>query len=371
MNNFLPERIYKRLKDSPAYQAIDAKVNSVKYARLDIAWFVIEDDVVKGMLAAELNDLERQIAHMDGDMALMFHAMHTHNADELKRLLSTAKDKELRLMIYQELYSFMEDDFEVWMKKFLDEFDFDPNLSAKMFLEWFQFYMYFYRKNLKWDTAMAADFFLAVEKAKAKVSPFVSPDILNHMTVRQYAEFTGDIVRLAPSPDKALEQIRSVELRLPYFQYEAVSYHIMDLMDRLFDIYFWARDFESCFRVALNLNTYMNYGLANKEQLLRGINFYDFNYALPLLMLIYKWRKIYEVVPNLGLGFENLTVMEKKATKDDVSTIDLLKEKYGVQVFREDVHRANEEKMRRQVKTIVQGNIEALRAFNLYLGVTK
>ncbi|MDR3563335.1 MAG: hypothetical protein P4N59_18140 [Negativicutes bacterium] len=366
MNNFLPERIYERVRDWPGYLELDDFINRAKETE-DIVEFALADGVLVETHPEKLGELEAIIAAACPEYLLQYRVMHMESAAELKAALAEATDAETRLMIYQELYSLQEADYEDWIGCFLAEYREASGgpLSAKLHLEYLLFSGYRYRRGLVASPTAVADFLTFLDAVIAPIQGKVPADTLAQMRLHQLSLFLADLCRVEQEAAKAAALIKPYTLKPPPFDRRRYSYHVMEFCDRLFEIHFAARDFAAARRVATYLVAYINRGLADKKQLIAGLNFYDFNYALPFLALLAKYRQLGEAVPALGVDFANLTDREEAF----IAAPDLaaLATESGIEIFRAAAVADDLARRTAAVRQHLEGNHDTYAAFNMWL----
>jgi hypothetical protein len=372
MNNYLPERIYNRVKDIPDYQTIDNHINALKDCD-NIVDFLISDEVIRTTCAEDWVKTGQIIEkYCPPSHYLQFKMMTMHGEQELLDALESTEDIETKLMAYQELYSLMQKPaFEQYMQEYLILYHTaiaeGVELSMKMHLEYFLFECYFYRKNMTVEVDMLGKFILFMDGLKAKIQDKCTLDTLNHLYVRQLAAFLGSAANLAGNDYLVVECLNQNILYIPQFKYDQYSYHVMELNDKMFDLYFSVRDFESARQIIQQNVSYINYALLNKKQLIKALNFYYYNYSKHFLGLVAKYRKIAELVPHLKLEFLNLDEKELAFTNYNINIIDAACQENEITFFRNDVIRDVAEKINNNVVSSVEGNAETYKIFNLWL----
>lgn len=353
MNNFLPERIYQKVKELPEYQAIDTIINLEKDKCEDIVDFILSDMELSEKLTDEKNTLEKIIRETCPEYLLQYQMMHMETEAEL--LAAQPQDFETRLTQYQELFSLMKPNFEYWIEMYLMTYNPDVKMSAKMHLEYLLFSGHMYRKRMRPTDTMIEDYVSFIDKIVDEIKDKCPYDTLMQMRLRQIAAFINDMARVMKNDIKVASMLSQTKIDLPYFDKEDFSYHTIEILDRLYDINFSARNFELAYKYAKDLEAYVNYGLQNKSKLISGLNFYDFNYATPFLTMVYKYRRISEEVPALDIQFVNLT--DKELTFFDQEY------KY----FRHATTNKFVNGFRGRMDKIVNGNKETYQVFNTWI----
>ena len=375
MNNFLPERIYNKVKDIADYQVIDKLINDNKTACVDIVSFLMSDDILSEKFAdakSKLSMIIRQNCPID--YYLQYQVMFINDEQSLLNTLSLTSDVETKLMIYQELYSFMNKlTFEQYMQEYIILYEANSNiyLSSKMHIEYFLFKCFFYRRNVIINSNMVQDFIEFMNTLIDQIKSECDLDTLNHLFVRQLAEFFADAANIAKNDNIIVDYIKQYPLTIPNFEYKNYSYHVMQLEDKLFDLYFSVRDFDNAYKTIQRLIVYMNNALLDKKQLIQGLNFYDYNVSLQLLALITKYKQIGKMLPALNIQFNNLTVQEDIVTNDSVNIIDEVSTQNNMIFFRSEILINIAQNLCTNIISIVQGNNQTYQIFNIWINSNK
>lgn len=133
------------------------------------------------------------------------------------------------------------------------------------------------------------------------------------------------------------------------FQYQTISYAIMDIYDKCYDVLFGVRDLTQAMYLMEHLFKYVDYAMRDKEKFFRGLEYYDKINQYGTLCIIRKMLRISTFLPGLGFKLKNLS------EKDEAF---IMQQKYDLDRFPSETVQLIFSRHLKKSDDLISGNIQ-------------
>ena len=314
MINYVPERIYKIIKDDPDYKSVVGAISTKKQSCASLKEWVLSDaDSFYGDKAAEyrktLEDvinklcpqylLQYQVNNGDytADKLLEFYNSKKYDAEYNFFFLSNIINQSYENGLYPKYLEILVADYEA-----LDEAT-RKSLSNYVHLKYMYAKIYVLTVNLNiWYDKFAVDMFNNAYVIYQNAVKYTNDtDTANNYFLESMSDSAQQLAMRGVSNDNLLTYIGYIieTAQSMKFQYENYSFAYAKLLDMKNMLYLYERRYTDFVSGMIILTRYLSTALDNKYKLYSGLNYYDkCNHGM-FLILIRKYVKLKTTVPIL------------------------------------------------------------------------
>lgn len=326
MINYVPERIYKIIKDDPDYKSVVEAISTKKQSCVSLKEWVLSDaDSFYGDKAAEyrktLEDvinklcpqylLQYQVNNGDytADKLLEFYNSKKYDAEYNFFFLSNIINQSYENGLYPKYLEILVADYEA-----LDEAT-RKSLSNYVHLKYMYAKIYVLTVNLNiWYDKFAVDMFNNAYVIYQNAVKYTNDtDTANNYFLEAMSDSAQQLAMRGVSNDNLLIYIGYIieTAQNMKFQYENYSFAYAKLLDMKNMLYLYERRYTDFVSGMIILTKYLSTALDNKYKLYSGLNYYDkCNHGM-FLILIRKYVKLKTTVPILrqldDVAIKNIT----------------------------------------------------------------
>ena len=314
MINYVPERIYKIIKDDPDYKSVVESISTKKQSCVSLKEWVLSDaDSFYGDKAAEYRKtfenvinklcpqylLQYQVNNGDytADKLLEFYNSKKYDAEYNFFFLSNIINQSYENGLYPKYLEILVADYEA-----LDEVT-RKSLSNYVHLKYMYAKIYILTVNLNiWYDKFAVDMFNNAYVIYQNAVKYTNDtDTANNYFLEAMSDSAQQLAMRGVSNDNLLTYIGYIieTAQSMKFQYENYSFAYAKLLDMKNMVYLYERRHTDFVSGMIILTRYLSTALDNKYKLYSGLNYYDkCNHGM-FLILIRKYVKLKTTVPIL------------------------------------------------------------------------
>ena len=326
MYYYIPENLYNSIKDDPEYIKYTGILDSFdKPKTFEESFYNYYNLTQKcgdtiDQYRKYLTDFAKAHCDIESLPMKLTQYGHTITKDELlgywvkKDTLSN--EEKLFLIGYIHNLSYEDGSYLNWSKEYVTLYeglseDERKKLSAYCYENYITKGVEYYATNM---VTNKVDNFLEVAIAKAKelLNDVLKYDESSDTLKHNYYESLRFIIYCIGLnyPDTAAKQISDFSMDKFFdqkFQYKAISYAIMDIFDKVYDIFICDRDFKNAFYVLKHMFKYVDFGLKDPGTFFRALEYYDKVNQYGMLCIVRKMIRISRYMPGLDLSLKNLS----------------------------------------------------------------
>lgn len=357
MLGFLPERVYRAVKDDVEFQAWEIALNEA----------IESDDLVQRVVKEEsfgenggLEWVAKRDAVFDRLLTPVLRRnariMETNDESALLAMLEAETDIENRLFIIQNLIGvvyYLSDDPKIleYMQEFIRQVEAgDLQFSEKILEEYFTYRCFqikreiFHKPRTRFRLGMFKDY---CEQMDGIIEMILrrcpereyAINLFRHCKVLQMAEFFASLLdRFGPRYEliPMIDNEVLPQLTANNFKYDDFGYHKIMLYDSIAKYFFDLRHHRFFF-VLDDIIGMINASFRpeNRRKTVKALNYYNDCLIIYYLNLVTKYRKVLEKIPNYPgkIDLKMMSAEEKQITATFKSSTKILKEKMAIEPY--------------------------------------
>ena len=351
MINYVPERIYRVIKDDPMYKEVVAEIEAKKKSCTTLKqWVESDSDEFFGENAEfykkELNDV---IQKMCPGYLLQYKV--NNGAYSKEKLIefynSKTYDAEYNFFFLSNIInqSYEDGTYVIYLDKFVKDYeklneDDKMNISNYVNLKYMyaKIYMMAYGQQYFGENTHVDLFNKSYSIYEKVLEHTTDSDTVNNYALEALADSIQAIAMNGVENDVLLNYISLIygAANKFTFQYKNYSFAYAKLLDMKNMLYLYNRDFTSFLHGALNMYSYLSAALKNQERLYSGLNYYDkCNHGM-FAVLLRKYIKMKNLVPFLrnmkSAVISNLSVEDYAYITSDIPDVNSPSEENSIVV---------------------------------------
>ena len=310
MFNYLPERIYNKVKDDKRYKHIDLMINSSKLKCQTLYSMIMFDANVKDSelfkeLFPQYEQLIKELAPAELGLFNMINNVYSY--EDLKDYANKINYPELKLFALSYVIhgSFVVREHLENMTKYAEYYETLDKATLSNMSKYVHYAYLIYSTFANVSKCPVDDIFDVhlpkLAKTKDSLMKYTDTDILNHYYLIALSNLVNIGTSRTANDKKVLRQLEfydvfSIVTNLE-FQYTKHSYFVLHIIDSLMGLYLSARNHQKVLELIKFVVDYINNIYAgNMNYLNKGLSFYDKEMHMHFGILLFKY---YEIVNNL------------------------------------------------------------------------